>query len=1033
MDKLPRLLALLCGWLLGAVLFPGGTIPLPAQEPDPYAPFVAGTPPLEPQEQLKKFHLPPGFEIQLVAAEPQIAKPINLTFDRHGRLYATCTLEYPFPVPEGTPGRDFVARITIAPGGKAAQVERVVTGLNIPIGVEPVEERLLVWSIPAVSQYRDRDGDGRYESGRKLLTGFEYRDTHGMINSLSYWVDGWVYACHGYANRSRAQGQDGSQIVMHSGNTFRFRPGGARLEHFTFGQVNPFGLAWDRWGQLYSADCHSRPAYLLLPGAYYPSFGRPHDGLGFGPELMRHSHGSTAIAGVACYLGEQFPEEFRHNLFIGNPVTGRVNRDRLLRRGASYRGEEMPDLLRCDDPWFRPVDVELGPDGALYIADFYNRIIGHYEVPLDHPGRDRHRGRIWRIVYTGPKPHRPASPPPDLTRQSTARLVENLGHANLTLVRLSVHELAARRAEEVMPLVQRLFAAPSAPQQRAFALWVLVRHGRLSPQRVQQALKDPQPLVRVHALRVLGELPWRGKESLWPEEAVPRRLVHQALKDPHPLVCRVAAEVLSRHRSVENLRPLLALWRRTPEEDAYLVHSVRIALRDQLLVPGAYEQLKQLFAGDEDAEERLAQLSLGVARPQAALYLRQRLRQRPPLRWPEPWLTHTLRYLPPGELSAWSQEIAARLKEQEALLRLKLLEAAHQGYRQRGRNWPRPLARLALGTIEELLDSGDSFRRTRALRFAERVRPGQLVPRLEQMIQDDRLDPTLRGQAVQALAAIQGAKCAPVLFAVLEDGQAPLGLRQKVAHHLGTFSQAVVRKRLLKSMEQLPQGVSRVAAGFFAWDARWAPRLLEAVAAGRVDARVLQDRHVQNGIYRAAPQLKEKMKELLRGLPSPDEKLRRNIREVVQLVQQGRADPRQGKTLFEKHCQACHRLRNQGTKVGPELDGVGHRGPWRLAEDLLDPSARVDQAFRATQVLTTGGQVLTGLKLADRGELVVLVNAEGKQVEVPRSRIQAQQVLPLSPMPGNFAQVLSRQQVADLLSFLLQQRQAVKEPSAGGK
>ena len=114
--------------------------------------------------------------------------------------------------------------------------------------------------------------------------------------------------------------------------------------------------------------------------------------------MMTHDHGSTAIAGIAYYAADHFPTDYHDTIFVGNVVTNRINRDRLERHGSTVRRSRMPDFLSSDDPWFRPVDIKLGPDGALYVADFYNRIIGHYEVPLNHPGRDRERGRIWRIV-----------------------------------------------------------------------------------------------------------------------------------------------------------------------------------------------------------------------------------------------------------------------------------------------------------------------------------------------------------------------------------------------------------------------------------------------------------------------------------------------------------------------------------------------------------------------------------------------------------------------------------------------------------
>jgi hypothetical protein len=195
---------------------------------------------------------------------------------------------------------------------------------------------------------------------------------------------------------------------------------------FAHGQVNPFGLTFDPLGNLYSADCHTRPQYLLLRGAHYPSFGKPDDGLGFGPEMIAHDHGSTGIAGTVYYAADHFPPAYRGTLFNGNPVTNKVNHDTLEWHGSSPRAVEQPDFLTSDDPWFRPVDLVLGPDGALYLADFYNRIIGHYEVDLAHPGRDRTSGRIWRIVYRGPDGKGPVPTAPDLSAASAEALVNAL-------------------------------------------------------------------------------------------------------------------------------------------------------------------------------------------------------------------------------------------------------------------------------------------------------------------------------------------------------------------------------------------------------------------------------------------------------------------------------------------------------------------------------------------------------------------------------------------------------------------------------
>ncbi|MGL4422746.1 MAG: DUF7133 domain-containing protein, partial [Gemmataceae bacterium] len=211
--------------------------------------------------------------------------------------------------------------------------------------------------------------------------------------------DNWIYACHGFANSSIVAGSDGHRVSMNSGHTFRFQADGSRIEVVSRGQVNPFGMTVDTNGFLYTADCHSKPITQIIPGAFYDSFGKPHDGLGYAPHVTKHDHGSTGLCGLVYYTGAMFPAEYRGRMFLGNVVTNRINSDKLEYAGSSPVAIEQPDFLTSTDPWFRPTDLKQGPDGALYITDFYNRIIGHYEVDLKHPGRDKLRGRVWRIVY----------------------------------------------------------------------------------------------------------------------------------------------------------------------------------------------------------------------------------------------------------------------------------------------------------------------------------------------------------------------------------------------------------------------------------------------------------------------------------------------------------------------------------------------------------------------------------------------------------------------------------------------------------
>ncbi|MHC5536983.1 PVC-type heme-binding CxxCH protein, partial [Singulisphaera rosea] len=456
-------------------------------------------------DERNALHVPEGFEVQLVASEPAIQKPMNIAFDDRGRLWVTGTVEYPYPAAKGTIARDTVKILEdFQPDGRAGKISTYADGLNIPIGLLPNSggQGALVYSIPTLDRFEDVDGDGKADRRAPFYQSYGFRDTHGMTGSFSWGFDGWIYACHGFSNTSKVEGGDKASITMNSGNVYRMRPDGSHAEYFTHGQVNPFGLSFDPLGNLYSSDCHTKPVYLLLRGAYYPSFGKPDDGLGFGPEMVAHDHGSTAIDGATYYAADQFPEAYRGTLFLGNVMTNRINHDRIEWHGSSPKGIEQPDFLWSEDNWFRPVDIELGPDGALYVADFYNRIIGHYEVPLTHPGRDHDHGRIWRIIYRGPDGKGKAvAPRREIATASTDDLIDELGHPNLFVRTLATNRLVLREDYRIDPRLVSIVSSDGEVWQRVHALWSLQRRGTLTDDLLEKAAADPARELRVHLMR----------------------------------------------------------------------------------------------------------------------------------------------------------------------------------------------------------------------------------------------------------------------------------------------------------------------------------------------------------------------------------------------------------------------------------------------------------------------------------------------------------------------------------------------------
>lgn len=543
---------------------------------------IRTTDPLPPESERASFVVPEGFEVQLVAAEPDIAKPMNLAFDTRGRMWVSSSIEYPIPAAEGK-GRDTIKILEDIDGdGRAEKVTTFADNLNIPIGLYPYRDGVICYSIPNIWFLRDTDGDDRCDTREILYGPFDYsRDTHGMCNGFTRGFDGWLYACHGFNNQSRVAGKDGHKVAMNSGNTFRIRPDGSRIEHFTDGQVNPFGMAIASNGDLFTADCHTKPITLLMQGGVYQGFGKPHDGLGFVPNVMEHLHGSTAIGGIALYQDTRFPAAFHGNTFGGNVMTSRVNRNSLHYNGSTVSAREESDFLISGDPWFRPVDLQIGPDGVMYVADFYNRIIGHYEVGLDHPGRDRHRGRIWRIVYNDPKQvrrdtliekgNRDFVPADD---DSIDQLIGQLESASLSARLLALDQITDQFGSSAVPAIRDAMLKTTNPDAIIQLLWALHRLDELKPSDLQNAATSESAGVRSHAFQIIG-----ASEEASDEIA---NLLTAGLKDQDRMVRRAAAIASSNHRELGLTMELIAALKQTPKSDAHLKHALRMSIRDHL-------------------------------------------------------------------------------------------------------------------------------------------------------------------------------------------------------------------------------------------------------------------------------------------------------------------------------------------------------------------------------------------------------------------------------------------------------------------
>jgi putative heme-binding domain-containing protein len=1019
--------------------------------------------PLSAAEQLTRFKAPAGFTVQLVADETQIQKPININFDPAGRLWVTGSTLYPWPASTDASGKpipnfekayDELASAFGAKGkappfskegkdtvrvlsgfnaqGRATEVRVFADRLNIPTGIQPLPrtpdargDSIIVYSIPNIWRMTDSDGDGTADQREVLYGPFGFLDTHGDASSFNYWLDGWIYGTHGFRNHSEVKDRAGHVVTFDSGNTYRFRADGSKIEYWSHGQTNPFGLTFDSFGNLYSADCHSKPVYLLLRGGYYEGIGKQHDGLGFAPAITNDDHGSSGICGIACYEAAQFPEEYRGDLFVGNCVTGRINRDKLEWHGSTPKAIRQPDFLTCADPWFRPVDVKLGPDGALYIADFYNYIIGHYEVPLTDPRRDNTRGRIWRVVWTGSETQTPPPSPtpvstpaiPDLTKLDADALIAQFGNSNSIVATLATNEFVARFGNGGTSNLARTLTgepATSSGRQRVHALWAL---SRITPPdaaaRSALALKNDDPLVRANAVRLLGEQPALPDES--------RKAIAAACVDESAAVQRAAMSIVARQNGPSVLETVARVARAARAPDAELQHASRIALRDLLLKEGGYAAADRLLKTLPDCTELIADVSLGAPTPASAAWLLAHLEQtRLETARAGDYLRHVLLYSAAPQL----ERIAALVKgaSHAALAqRIAIAEAFVDVARKRNESLPEQINAWIGGTVTEALSTKEPALLRKAIAA---VRGSQLeakVVPLVTIISDAKRAEPLR---VEALDAVGNMVQARVVVAAALNDPSSMALRKRAAEWLGQSNARETRDLLLRALATAPwELATTIAAGLVKSDEGCA-ELLAFLESGKTSPALLRNNAVAGLLEKRSEALKKRAASLTRDLPPEDARLDQLIAQRASEFHGAAADLSHGAAVFQQQCFVCHRLKGEGGNIGPNLDGVGVRGLHRLLEDILDPNRNVDPSFRQTVIETNDGRTVAGVNLRAEGELVVLNDVTGKEQSVLKKDIKTQTGSRLSLMPPTFEQTLSGKDLNDLVAYLLAQTNA---------
>jgi putative heme-binding domain-containing protein len=526
-----------------------------------------------PTEERAGFRLPEGFEVELVASEEHgVSKPIAVSWDRRGRMWTMTAVEYPVDANEN----EAAARALFARGGadrvlvfdepnrRGPQTPReFADGLAIPLGLLPTADGALVHYGPEIRRYRDADGDGRADDFETVLEGFGIQDSHLFPHQFTRAPGGWIYLAQGAFNRSEVRRPDGrafadgrESVSFNHCKLARFKPDGSRFEKLTGGPNNIWGLVIARNGETFLQEANDMgyPVAEFAPGTHYPT--------PFGPKMRsdapvlprstpRPVMGGTGLSGLA--LAEDADSPFAAGygdarvFYVVNPITSRIQIVTLERDADGhpvYQKED--DFMLSDDPWFRPVAARFGPDGCLYIVDWYNKIISHNEVPRTHPDRDKTRGRIWRVRHASqPVPERV-----DVAAMSDETLLATLGGPNALVASQAWREIVDRRATGLSGKLAAIAGDAAEPlARRIAALWALEGLETIPDGLLALLANSPRHELRHEVARIAGE------QSLPPAEFI--ALLEPMAADPH---FRVRAAVANAARDHQEPTPeMLAL------------------------------------------------------------------------------------------------------------------------------------------------------------------------------------------------------------------------------------------------------------------------------------------------------------------------------------------------------------------------------------------------------------------------------------------------------------------------------------------
>ncbi len=910
----------------------------------------AKTPPLPPAEAEKKFTVPPGFEVRLFAAEPDVVNPVGMAWDERGRLWVLELYEYPLGAPKGAKPRDRVKILEDTDGdGRADKVKVFADGLNLATGLLLGHGGAFVGQAPDLLFLQDADGDDVADRRTVLLTGFGLQDTHELLNGFTWGPDGWLYMTHGVFTHSNVRDPNNpkDEGVKLNAAVARYHPVKKKFEVFADGTSNPWGVDFDRLGNAFVSACVIDHLFHVAPGAVYVrQAGTPLQPYGYDllPSIVDHKHFRAAYCGVLVYQGDQYPAEYRGTVLVGNIHGNSVNRDRLTPRGATFTASAEKDFLLGNDGWFRPVSIQVGPDGAVWIADWYDKYPCYQNARAAPGDIDRAHGRIWRVVHKDAPVRRHAE---DLRKRASAGLIELLQHPNAWQRRTAQRLLSERRDQNAGPGLHDLARKGPNLEARLAALWTLHGAGLLSIQDIDDFAGDPDPAIRRWAIQLAGE-EGRGGET-----------VLLASRDPDPTVL-LGVAVAARRIGPEALPALVALAENP------------VVATDPILPFMVWRAAEPLVADDPKGFLR------ALREVKTPVLVRKTMRRISDAGTVE-GVNAAVEYLAGLEGPLAAAALDGLLEGQKGRLVMPTVET--------------PLERLIAGPDPQ---AAERARRLAAL-WGDRAASAAML----RLVADPRAAEAERLQGIRVARELKTGAARDALVAALGDSSAPLV--QEAIRALGEVGGDVAGE-IVSRWKGYAFETRRVAADVLASRPSWAAALVKAV-----EGKIVDPAEISLSARRTLAQFEDAAlrasveKALGRYRESPAEKAKL-IEAKKRVVLGGPVDFAAGHAAAKKACLNCHKLHGEGGDVGPDITGVGRSTLDALLANVIDPNQLVGKGYENVTVKTKDDRVIAGRLVEETPDRITLANAE-KRETILKAQIADRRESELSVMPEGLEQI----------------------------